>query len=319
MKSCVLVRKVIILRLLYTSSLHALWVYSWECYSQKEEVQTGACLFMGGNLPEATTMSDAKYWVFLHAHIIHCLCSSNSPSIVLYFFQTHCTLMMLCYAICTFSHGWRTGWRVVASRIQPKFKWLKKLHYRSFVVASRNESCNCLKMFKATAYTCFLVPPHLRYGSCLLTFWSYHILEIQVFHFFNSNTSVISFFFFSLNGLEHNKCMYNVWFSQWRQRRFQSYGNGGSKLLQNYVPTNLHNIMFLKIGNFLRNIYILCKTWTSNDKFHESQNPNLNYKTQFPTHFCQIMVPESSVFCKETLYSPTVPHWSSLACEWCPP
>lgn len=125
-------------------------------------------------------------------HITHCLCSSNSPSMVLYCFQTHRSVMMLHHATCTPSHGWRTGRRAFTSRIQPKFKWFKKLHCRrAFVVASRNKSCNSMnmdrsvfvlqgKIFKANVFTCLKMPPHLRHGSCLLTFWSYHMLPIQV-------------------------------------------------------------------------------------------------------------------------------------------
>lgn len=125
-------------------------------------------------------------------HVTHCLCSSNSPSMALYCFQTHCSAMMLHHATCTFSHGQRTGWRNITSRIQPKFKWLKKLQCRRpFVVASRKKSCNgtnmdrCVfllkgKIFKTTVFTCFLMPPYLRHYAWLLTFWRYHILQIQV-------------------------------------------------------------------------------------------------------------------------------------------
>ena len=125
-------------------------------------------------------------------HITHCLWSSSSPSMVLYCWKTHCFVMMLHHATCTSSHGRKSGCRAITSRIQPKFKWFMKLHCRrSFVVASRNKPSNRMnmdrsvfllqgKIFKANVFTCFLIPPHLRHGSCLLTFWSYHMLQIQV-------------------------------------------------------------------------------------------------------------------------------------------
>jgi len=76
-------------------------------------------------------------------HITHCLCRSNSPSMVLYCWKTHCFVMMLHYATCTSSYGGRSGWKAVTSRIQRKFKCFKKLQSRrSFAVASKNKSCN---------------------------------------------------------------------------------------------------------------------------------------------------------------------------------
>jgi len=82
-------------RYFWLSGHNALWVYSWGfCCQQGNATQWGAiCL----KHPE---MSAVKDWILLHDtfmpwHIFHCLQSSNLPTMILWCFPIHHTLLNL--------------------------------------------------------------------------------------------------------------------------------------------------------------------------------------------------------------------------------
>lgn len=164
-------------------------------------------------------------------HITHCLCRSNSPSMVLYCWKTHCFITVLHHATCTSSHGRRSGWKAVTSAIQPKFKWFKKLHCRrSFVVASKNKSCNGTNMDRSV----FLLQGKIFKAKCIYmllnaTTFETWFLSPNILKLSNATNSSFFFpgtgryqynliFFFSVWMVaEHKKCMHNFRFSQWWQ------------------------------------------------------------------------------------------------------